>query len=72
MTVDATAPTPTVATTSVTTASGVTVRSSEVGTAYLVKTSVTVTDLASITGAADNSMNLVAISTAGTDTAISS
>jgi hypothetical protein len=71
ITVDSTAPTPTVAATSVTTASGVTVRSSEVGTAYLVKTSVTVTDLASITGAADNSMNLVAISTAGTDTAMS-
>jgi hypothetical protein len=71
ITVDATAPTPTVAAVSVTTASGVTVRSSEVGTAYLVKTSVTVTDLASITGAADNSMNLVAISTAGTDTTMS-
>ena len=71
ITVDATAPTPTVAAVSVTTASGVTVRSSEVGTAYLVKTSVTVTDLASITGAADNSMNLVAISTAGTDTMMS-
>jgi hypothetical protein len=68
ITIDRTTPSPTVATTSVTTASGVTVRSSEVGTAYLVKTSVTVTDLASITGAADNSMNLVAISTAGTDT----
>jgi hypothetical protein len=71
ITVDSTAPTPTVATTSVTTASGVTVRSSEVGTAYLVKTSVTGTDLASITGAADNSMNLVAINTAGTDTVMS-
>ena len=71
ITVDSTVPTPTVAATSVTTASGVTVRSSEVGTAYLVKTSVTVTDLASITGSADNSMNLVAISTAGTDTAMS-
>jgi hypothetical protein len=71
ITVDSTAPTPTVAATSVTTASGVTVRSSEVGTAYLVKTTETVTDLASITGAADNSMNLVAISTAGTDTAMS-
>ena len=71
MTVDATAPTPTVATASVTTASGVLVRSSEVGTAYLVKTTVTVTNLASITGAADNSMNQVAISAAGTDTAMS-
>jgi len=71
ITVDTTAPSPTVATTSVTTASGVTVRSSEVGTAYLVKTTVAVTNLASITGATDNSMNLVAIGTAGTDTAMS-
>jgi hypothetical protein len=71
ITVDATAPTPTVATASVTTASGVPVRSSEVGTAYLVKTTVTVTNLASITGAADNSMNQVAITAAGTDTAMS-
>jgi hypothetical protein len=71
ITVDASAPTPTVATTSVTTASGVTVRSSEVGTAYLVKTSVTVTDLASITGAADDSMNQVTIGAGATDTAMS-
>ena len=71
MTVDATSPTPTVATTSVTTASGVTVRSSEVGTAYLVKTTITVTDLASITGAADDSMNQVTIGAAATDTAMS-
>jgi hypothetical protein len=71
ITVDATAPAPTVAASSVTTASGVTVRSSESGTAYLVKTTVTVTNLASITGAADDSMNLVAISAAGTDTTMS-
>ena len=71
ITVDATAPAPTVAALSVTTASGVTVRSSESGTAYLVKTTVTVTNLASITGAADDSMNLVAISAAGTDTTMS-
>jgi hypothetical protein len=71
ITVDTTAPSPTVAASSVTTASGVTIRSSEVGTAYLVKTTVAVTNLASITGAVDNSMNLVAIGTAGTDTAMS-
>jgi hypothetical protein len=70
ITVDSTAPTPTVAATSVTTASGVTVRSSEVGTAYLVKTSVNA-DLASITAANNNLVNLVAISAAGTDTAMS-
>ena len=71
ITVDATAPSPTVATSSVTTASGVTVRSSETGTAYLVKTTVAVTNLASITGVADNSMNLVSIGTAGTNTTMS-
>ena len=68
---DTTAPTPTVATASVTTASGVIVRSSEVGTAYLVKASVNVSDLASITGAADNSMNQVVINTAASDTNMS-
>jgi hypothetical protein len=71
ITVDATAPAPTVATSSVTTVSGLTIKSSEIGTAYLVKTTVTVTNLASITGAADDSMNLVAISAAGTDTTMS-
>ena len=71
ITVDAAAPTPTVATVSVTTSSGVTVRSSETGTAYLVKETVTVTNLASITGAADNNFNSVTIATANTDTAMS-
>ena len=68
---DTTAPTPTVATVSVTTSSGVTVRSSEAGTAYLVKSTVTVSNLSSITGAADDSMNQVAISAANSDTAMS-
>ena len=67
---DTTAPTATVATVSVTTSSGVTVRSSEAGTAYLVKSTVTVSNLSSITGAADDSMNQVAISAANSDTAI--
>ena len=71
MTVDATAPTPTVAAVSVTTASGVTVRSSEVGTAYLVKSTVSVSGLLSITSAADDSMNQVTITTAATDTTMS-
>ena len=71
ITVDTTAPLPTVAASSVTTASGLTVRSNEVGTAYLVKTTVTVTNLASITSAVDNSMNLVAIGAAGTDITMS-
>jgi hypothetical protein len=71
LTIDGTVPTPTVATVSVTTSSGVTVRSSEAGTAYLVKSTVTVSNLSSITGAADDSMNQVAISAANSDTAMS-
>jgi hypothetical protein len=68
---DTTAPTPTVATSSVTTVSGVTVRSSEIGTAYLVKSTVTVNNLASITGAANDNYNEVTISAANADTAMS-
>ena len=71
ITVDATAPTPTVAAVSVTTASGVTVRSSEVGTAYLVKSTVSVSGLSSITSATDDSMNQVTITTSATDTTMS-
>jgi hypothetical protein len=71
VTVDASAPTPTVATVSVTTSSGATVRSSEVGTAYLVKSTVSVSNLASITGAADNSMNQVSISAPNSDITMS-
>jgi hypothetical protein len=71
ITVDATAPTPTVAVVSVTTASGVTVRSNEIGTAYLIKSTVSVTNLASITSAADDSMNQVTISSANADNAMS-
>jgi hypothetical protein len=71
ITVDATAPTPNVAAVSVTTASGVTVRSSDVGTAYLVKSTVSVSGLSSITSAADDSMNQVTISAGATDTTMS-
>jgi hypothetical protein len=68
---DTTAPTPTVVTSSVTTASGVTVRSNEIGTAYLVKSTVTVNNLASITGAANDNYNEVTISAANSDSAMS-
>jgi len=71
ITVDATVPTPTVTTASVTTSSGVTVRSSKTGTAYLVKSSVAVSNLASITGASNDNYNEVAIATANTDTMMS-
>jgi hypothetical protein len=68
---DTTAPTPTVATVSVTTSNGVTIKSSEAGTAYLVKSTVSVSNLASITSAADDSMNQVTIANANTDTSMS-
>ncbi len=51
--------------------SHVVVRSSETGTAYLVNQSLTVTNVASITGAADNLQNSVSISSANTDTNLS-
>merc|ERR1712000_645133 len=44
------------------------VQSTEVGTAYLVKSTVTVNDLASITGATINLWNSVTISTAAANT----
>ena len=46
----------------------VVVQSTEKGTVYLVNTTVTVSNLASITGAADNLWNRVYISSAYTDT----
>jgi hypothetical protein len=48
------------------------VQSTETGTAYLVKTTVSVSNLASITGAADSQWNSVAISSASTDTNLTS
>ena len=70
ITIDSAAPTPTVATSSVTTASGVTVKSSEVGTAYLVKSTITVDNLASITAAATDSKSQVTITATNTDTSM--
>ena len=69
--VDTTAPTPTVSAISIISTGNVTVRSSESGTAYLVKSSLSVSALADITGAADGDWNQVAISTANTDTVLS-
>ena len=68
---DTTAPTPTVATSSVTTASGVTVRSSEIGTAYLVKSTIVVNSFSDIENAANDNYNEVAISAANSDTVMS-
>jgi hypothetical protein len=48
----------------------ITVRSTEIGTAYLINQSVTVTNLASITGAASANRNSVSVSAANTDTTL--
>jgi len=65
---DNTAPTASVTATTITTSGSAVVQSTETGTAYLVNTTVTVSNLASITGAADNKWNSVAISSAATNT----
>jgi len=65
---DTTAPTASVTTTTITTSGSAVVQSTETGAAYLVNTAVTVSNLASITGAADNKWNSVVISSAATDT----
>ena len=66
--VDASAPTASVTTATITTSENAVVQSTETGTAYLVNTDVTVSNLASITGAADNQSNSVTISSAATNT----
>jgi hypothetical protein len=71
ITVDATAPTPTVATVSVTTSTGVTVRSSEVGTAYLIKSDISVLAIPTSPSVADDNFNQVTISSANTDSTMS-
>jgi len=65
---DTTAPTASVTAATITPSGNAVVRSTETGTAYLVNTTVTVSNLVSITGAADNKWNSVAISSADTDT----
>ena len=67
--VDTSTPTATlVSSGNVDSAGNVVVQSTEAGIAYLVHSSVTVTDAASITGAADHLWNQVVISTINTDT----
>lgn len=71
VTIDTTAPTATcVTTTTVQDTGNVTVKSTETGTAYLVNNTVTVSNLADITGAADNLWNSVAIGVASTNTSL--
>ena len=65
---DTTAPTASVTAATITTSGNAVVQSTETGTAYLVKTTVTVSNLTSITGAADSQWNSVAIYWADTDT----
>ena len=65
---DNTAPTASVTAATITTSGSAVVQSTETSTAYLVNTTVSVSNLASITGAADNMSNSVAISLANTDT----
>ena len=68
VTLDTTAPTAVATTASVQNTANAVVKSSEAGTAYLVKDSVTVSTLSDITSAADNNFNSVAITAANTDT----
>ncbi|MFM6991857.1 MAG: putative Ig domain-containing protein [Rhodoferax sp.] len=67
-TVDNTAPSATLTTALMQNTGNAVVQSSDTGVAYLVHSSVTVTSLASITGAANSLWNSVAIGTANTDT----
>ncbi|MCS6767052.1 MAG: hypothetical protein MO847_11990, partial [Candidatus Protistobacter heckmanni] len=71
ITIDTTAPTVTVTAASIANNGNAVVQSSESGTAYLVKNTLTVNSLADITGAVDNQWNSVAIGTTNTDTNLS-
>jgi hypothetical protein len=70
LTTDNTAPIAFVTTATINNLASASVQSSETGTAYLVKDSIAVTDISSITSAAVTSWNQVTISTANLDTAI--
>ena len=65
---DQTAPTASIAAATITNSGSAVIQSTEVGTAYLVNTSITVTNLASITGAADTSWNTASVTTAANNT----
>ena len=69
--VDTTAPTATVTTATVSRGANTSFQSSEVGTGYIVKSSVTVSSLASITGSADDLWNSATVSVANSSTNMS-
>ena len=67
---DTTAPTASVTSASISASGSTTIRSSEIGRGFLVNTSVTVTNLASITGASGSLWNAITITSADTDTSL--
>jgi hypothetical protein len=67
---DTTAPTASVISTSISASGSAAIRSSEIGRGFLVNTSVTVTNLASITGASGSLWNAITVTAADTDTSL--
>jgi hypothetical protein len=67
---DTTAPTASVTSASISAAGSAAIRSTEIGRGFLVNTSVTVTNLASITGSAGNLWNAITITAANLDTSL--
>jgi len=65
---DITAPTASVANASISASGSAVIRSNEIGRGFLVNSSITVANLASITGAAGSSWNAITITTIDTDT----
>jgi trimeric autotransporter adhesin len=71
VTIDTTAPTATVTTAFAQSSSSVSIQSSEIGTAYIVRSTVVVSSLSSITSAADSNWNAVSVTSANTATSLS-
>ena len=67
---DTTAPTASVTSASISASGSATIRSTEIGRGFLVNTSITVTNLASITGATGSLWNAITITTADMDTSL--
>ena len=67
---DTTAPTASVISVSISASGSATIRSSEIGRGFLVNTSVTVINLASITGASGSLWNAITVTTADADTSL--
>ena len=67
---DTTAPTASVTSASISASGSAVIRSSEIGRGFLVNTSITVTNLASITGATGSSWNAITIATVDTNTSL--